>query len=81
METRTTVRTVPARDYHAAVFVHVVHPAPLAMVPGGIALALTVCGFVLDHLVAFALGTTLLLGLAVWRRVRPRRAARVTEAA
>ena len=73
METRDMAYGVPARDYHAAVFVQVVHPASLTMLPPAIAIALTAYGFMVDHLISVIAGVTILFGLIIRRRRRRRR--------
>lgn len=78
METRDIEPCVPAKDYHAAVFVQVVHAAPLPWLPRTFTIAVTAYGFVLDHLVAFIVGAAILVALIVqrWRRRRRLRALR-----
>jgi erythromycin esterase len=73
LEIRDMAYFVPAKDYHAAVFVHVVHPAALSMLPRVLALLLTAYGFILDHLIAFVIGAAILVALIIHRWQRRRR--------
>jgi erythromycin esterase len=50
LETKGAQKTVLAKDYDAAIFLHTVHPADLTFMPPLIRRGLWLCGFFLDNL-------------------------------
>ncbi len=72
MELSGATSTVPALDFHAALYISEVSPGELSMLPGAITALLTAYGYVLDHPFLTASGFAILLLLIV-RYVRNRR--------